>query len=86
MRKLLDDVKALDEYLQRRMEPGDRAVLDARFIVQPDLKLDLQAQKKTLQLVNIYGRNLRKQQLESIHQKLIRESNGFKALIHSIFK
>jgi len=68
-----NDTLQIDKYLHNKMKPGDALVFEARFILQPELQDKLQWQQKTYSLIQSYGRQQLKQEIDAVHQQLFTE-------------
>ena len=70
MRTSLIEAEQIEAHIMRRSDAGDALVFEARMLLDPELKEKVLWQRKTYQLVTLYGRDQLKQEIESIHQKL----------------
>lgn len=70
MRTSLNNLKLAEEYLTGQAVPGDSLLFQARMIIDPEMKEDVQHQQQAYRLVELYGRQQLKAQLEEVHEQL----------------
>lgn len=87
MRTSLNDIKHIDDYLLQYAGKADRALFEARLIVQPALQENLAWQQKTYDIIKQYSRRRLKEEIESVHQQLFTEPEhtSFRKKIIAIF-
>jgi hypothetical protein len=87
MKTSLIETKQLDEYLHGMADEQDIAVLETRLILEPQLQEKLKWQKLSYHLVQLYGRQKLKAEIERVHQKLFSQPlhSSFRKKIYSIF-
>ena len=73
MRTSLNDIKHIDDYLLQYAGKADRALFEARLILQPALQENLAWQQKTYDIIEQYSRRRLKEEIESVHQQLFTE-------------
>ena len=73
MRTSLNDIQQIDDYLLRYAGEADRALFEARLILQPALRESLLWQQKTYAIVRQYSRRQLKAEIETVHQHLFTE-------------
>ena len=73
MPTLWNDTLKIDRYLHNDMKTGDALVFEARLLLQPDLQEKLLWQQKTYTLVQNYGRQQLKQEIEVAHHQLFNQ-------------
>ena len=73
MRTSLNDIQKIDDYLLRYAGEADRALFEARLILQPALRESLLWQQKTYAIVRQYSRRQLKAEIETVHQHLFTE-------------
>jgi hypothetical protein len=73
MRTSLNDIQQIDDYLLRYAGEADRALFEARLILQPALRESLLWQQKTYAIVRQYSRSQLKAEIETVHQHLFTE-------------
>ena len=84
MRTSLNETKQIDDYLFHSV---DVHLFEAKLILQPALREKLQWQQRAYELVNMYGRQQLKAEIEAVHQKLFSEPEhrGFCRTIRAFF-
>ncbi len=87
MRTSLNEIKEIDDHVLGQAAPGDALLFEAKLIVNPNLKYKIMWHKQALGLVQQYGRNSLKAEIETVHQKLfsLREHEGFRQKIMRLF-
>ena len=70
MRTSLNDIKQIDDYLLQYAGKTDRALFEARLILQPALEENLLWQQKTYDIIRQYSRRQLKAEIETVHQQL----------------
>ncbi|MCS3796971.1 hypothetical protein [Niastella sp. OAS944] len=87
MRTSLNDIKHIDDYLLQYAGKADRALFEARLILQPALQENLAWQQKTYDIIEQYSRRRLKEEIESVHQQLFTEPEhiSFRSKILGIF-
>ncbi|WP_205511378.1 hypothetical protein [Longitalea arenae] len=87
MRTSLNDIKQIDDYLLKYAGEADRALFEARLILQPALQEQLLWQQKTYAIIRQYCRRQLKAEIESVHQQLFTEPehSSFRRKIMSLF-
>jgi hypothetical protein len=88
MRISLFKIEQIDEHIFGRSTTEDRLIFEAMLILDPALKFEVLWQKRSLGLVQQYGRKKVKAEIESAHQKLFNEpAHGtFRNKILNLFK
>jgi hypothetical protein len=87
MRTSLNNIQQIDDYLLQFAGKADRALFEARLILQPALQQDLLWQQKTYDIIKQYSRRQLKAEIESVHQQLFTEPEhvSFRRKIMAIF-
>jgi hypothetical protein len=87
MRTSLNDIQQIDDYLLQYAGKTDRALFEARLILQPALQESLLWQQKTYDIIRQHSRRRLKAEIESVHQHLFTESEhiSFRRKIQKIF-
>jgi len=88
MRTSLNNLKLIDDHLNGPASPQDNLLLQAKIIINPDLKHEVQWHKQTLQLVQQYGRKQLRADIEAVHTQLftLPQHSSFKQGILRFFK
>jgi hypothetical protein len=73
MRTSLNDIQQIDDYLLQYAGKADRALFEARLLLQPALQENLAWQQKTYDIIKQYSRRRLKAEIESVHQLLFTE-------------
>jgi hypothetical protein len=86
MKTSLIETQQLEAYLLNQAGE-ETSLLEARLLLESELRDKLYWQQKTYGLVHEFGRRKLKAELDTIHQKLFSESNyaGFRQKILSLF-
>jgi hypothetical protein len=88
MRTSLNDIQQIDDYLLQYSGKADRALFEARLIVQPALQDNLIWQQKTYDIIRQYSRRQLKAEIELVHQQLFTEPEhiSFRRKIIDLFR
>lgn len=86
MRKQLEEIRIIDAFLHDALPDEERLVVEARLLVSPALREELQQQKRVNILVKLFGRRERKKQLNQIYSSLMKQDPSFRAEVVQIFK
>jgi len=83
----LNDTKQIDDYLLHYAGETDRALFEARMLLQPALRNSLLWQQKTYAIIRQYSRRQLKAEIELVHQQLFNEPehSSFRQKIMSFF-
>lgn len=68
--KILHDVKRIDSYLQGKMHPAEKLLLEAQLLIDPLLARSVAYQRKLYELIRRSGRREAKREIERIHRSL----------------
>lgn len=87
MRTSLNDIQQIDDYLLQYAGPADRALFEARLLLQSALQENLLWQQKTYDIIKQYSRRRLKAEIEAVHQQLFTEPEhtSFRRKILGIF-
>jgi len=70
MKTSWNELLLIEDYLLSDRKEADSVVLEARMILQPDLKDSIFWQEKTYSLIEQYGRQQLRKEIEQVHEKL----------------
>jgi len=87
MKTSASDTAHIDGYLLRQLPAGDKLVFDARLMLCPELKDNVEWQRKVHQLVQLRGRQQLKAQINGVEQLVFSqpEYRGFRQKILRLF-
>lgn len=88
MRTSLNNIKLTDDHVNNLLPTGDALVFEARLILNPALQQEVLLHKQTLGLIQQYGREALRRDIEDIHQQLFSQPQhiSFKDRILRFFK
>ena len=88
MKTSLNDLRLIEDYLLTGFDPEENCLLEAKLILQPELREEVYWQDKTYQVIRDYGRNQLKKEIEKVHQALFDapEHQNFRQRILSFFR
>ncbi|QHS56288.1 hypothetical protein GWR56_12350 [Mucilaginibacter sp. 14171R-50] len=88
MRTSLNNIKAIDDHLLGLAAPPDNLLFEAKMILNPELRADVYWHQQTLALVQQYGREQLRAEIEAVHKQLFTrpEHHGFRQSILRFFK
>jgi len=70
MKTSWNELLLIEDYLLSDRKEADKVVLEARMILQPGLKDSIFWQEKTYNLIEQYGRQQLRKEIEQVHEKL----------------
>lgn len=87
MKTSWNELLLIEEYLLSDRKEVDRILLEARIILQPNLKDSVFWQEKTYSLIQQYGRQQLRKEIEQVHEKLFTapEHYSFRQKIIQLF-
>lgn len=88
MRTSLNEVRALEAFLLEQGDPSELLVTEARMLINPELQDKAKWQLCANDLVQEYGRQKLRQEIQTIEKQLFTNSRyrSFQDRIRSIFK
>jgi len=87
MRTSLIEIQKIERYLQHTASAEDMLLMEARLLTNPDLRDDVEAQRKAYRLIHRYGRQQVKQAIAAADRQLFSQKKhlGFRQRILNIF-
>ncbi|RFS26920.1 hypothetical protein DVR12_03800 [Chitinophaga silvatica] len=85
MRKELDEIQEIEAYLHHNIRGVSLLMFRARLATSAVLREKVEQQRRIHRIINWAGRETRRNQLNEIHHKLMREPSFYHS-ITSIFK
>jgi hypothetical protein len=84
----MSETQQLEAYLHGTLSPGEQLLLEARLLIDTDLKEKTFWQKHTYTLINFYGRQQLKKEIEVVQKQLFTEKRfeNFRKKIADVFK
>lgn len=70
MKTSLNELRLIEQHLLTGLEDEESFLFEAKLILQPGLKEEVYWQHKTYQIIQEYGRQQLKAEIEKIHQTL----------------
>jgi hypothetical protein len=88
MRTSLNNIKEADDHLLGLSAPQDSLLFEAKMIINPELRANVMWHKQTLNLVQQYGREQLRADMEAVHNQLftLPEHQNFRQNILRFFK
>jgi hypothetical protein len=86
--KTLREIKQIDQYLRGKLRPELRLLFEARMLVDPLLKVQVDCQRKIYAIVCAFGRRKIKEEANRIHHRLFNDPSRieFQQNILDLFK
>jgi hypothetical protein len=83
----LNDIEAIEKFLDNKLIPQDSIVFKARLLIDSDLRKNLSLQKKVRKLVTHYGRHRLSNDIKNVEENLFFDQRhlDFQMEIDSIF-
>lgn len=87
MKTSWNELLLIEEYLLSDRKETDSILMEARMILEPDLKDSIFWQEKTYHLIQQYGRQQLRKEIEQVHEKLFTapEHHSFRQKIMQLF-
>lgn len=87
MKTSWNELLLIEDYLLSDRKEADNVLLEARIILEPDLKDSVFWQEKTYRLIQQYGRQQLRKEIEQVHEKLFTapEHYSFRQKIKQLF-
>jgi hypothetical protein len=86
MRKLLDEVREIDQYILQAMPETDKLVFQAKMITDAALQEKVHCQLAAHLLIRRAGRESQREKLAALHTRLWETDEAFRSEIIAIFK
>lgn len=83
----LNKLKEIEQYLLGGSKPEDHCLMEAQRLIDKKLEHEIQMQVKTYGLVQQYGRQQLRLEIEQVHQQLFRHQQyvNFRKRIYGLF-
>lgn len=87
MRTSLNEIKEIEEHLLGHQSTGNNLLLEARMILDPQLRDKVVLQQSAYRILRQYGRAQLKHEIETVHQQLLNDAQhkGFMQKVMDIF-
>lgn len=87
MKTSLNELQLIEDFLLSAGNEEDKVVMEARILLQPDLRESIGWQQKTYQLVHAHGRSQLREEIRQVHEKLFTapEHSAFRKMIKRFF-
>lgn len=87
MKTSWNELLLIEDYLLSGRKETDRILFEAHIVLQPDLKESVFWQEKTYNLIQQYGRQQLRKEIEQVHEKLFTapEHSSFRQKIMQLF-
>ncbi|HMI05775.1 MAG TPA: hypothetical protein VK541_25025 [Pedobacter sp.] len=86
MKTSSNETRLIEAHLLGKTPAEERLLFEARLILQPDLKQNMYWQQKTYHLVQLYGRQQLKKEIEQVHQALFSPATPHQSFRQKILK
>ncbi|MES2678978.1 MAG: hypothetical protein V4635_03795 [Bacteroidota bacterium] len=81
----MNETQLIENYLFDRLSPEDKLLMDARLLVNNELREKILWQNQSYQLVNQHGRKKLREEIEALSTKIFSEQK-FSSLRKKIFQ
>ena len=75
MRTSLNKIQEIENFLFQKLRGGDLLVFEAKIILEPKLKDEIQIQKEAYELIRSYGRKMLKAEIKAAENKVFEEAD-----------
>jgi hypothetical protein len=85
--KTSTNVSEIENYLFGKLDTPSKLVFEAKLLINPVLKLNVESQRRLYSIIRLTGRRKLKSELEQIHSRLFSDPkrNIFQQGIHQLF-
>jgi hypothetical protein len=85
--KTLNEGEQIERYILGELGPSSKLVFEAKLLIDRQLRLQVECQRKLMSVVRQYGRRTIKFEVEHIHQALFTDitKQKFQQEVHLIF-
>jgi hypothetical protein len=83
----MNELQQLEYYLQGKLSPDERLLMEARLLLDVQLGDKLTCQQKTYSLIKAYGRKKLRTEIEQVSNRMFSEEKfkSFRKTIQTIF-
>lgn len=83
-----NNTRLIEKYLQGEMGPADKFLFEAHLLINPELRMNVHAQKTAYALVGMYHRKKLREELEAIHRQIFSdpEKAVYQQQVYQLFK
>lgn len=85
MRKQLEEIKELDQYILHQLNNEDKLVMQTKIMLSSTLQENWWHQQVVHKIIRLFGREQKRKELNALHQRLMSDPD-FKQQISLIFK
>jgi len=84
----MNETRQIEKYLEQQLQPEEKLLMDARCLVDPQLRDTVYFQEQTYKLIRHFGRNQLRAEIGAVEKRLFTEDvfSQFRKKIQSIFK
>lgn len=88
MRTSLNEIKTIEHFLSGKLNAEEALLVEAKLLLDEELHNKICWQKEAYSVIEAYGREKLRLEIEAVHQKLFTrpENSGFKKKILKYFK
>jgi hypothetical protein len=84
MKTSLNEIKQIDDHITGQLSDGEKLVIDARMIIDPVLRFNINLQQKLYALIKAYSRRTMRSEVANVQDKLFQDTK-FRNEILTIF-
>ncbi len=83
----MNETQQLEAYLKKNLQPDEKLLMDARCLIDPELRDKVYWQQTTYSLIHQYGRKKLRNEIEAIQTVMFSDDRfiGFRNKIKKIF-
>lgn len=84
----MSNIHLIEEYLSGTMNAADRLLMEARLLIDEELRADCLYQQRAYELARAYGSQCLRKEIAAVQQELFHKKKyeGFRKKIRAIFK
>lgn len=83
----MSETQHIDAYLNKRLLPADQLLMDARLLLDPELRSKVLWQQRTYELIREHGRKSLRKDIERAEARVFTEQrfSTFRHIIYNLF-
>ena len=88
MKTLLNKLQQIEGFILQTNNPGDKLVFEAQLLLDENLHQEVSLQKDAYAIINQYGRQKLRAEIETVHQQLFTQTKHqrFREKVLALFK
>jgi hypothetical protein len=87
MRTSLNNIKHIDDFISGKLSPTESLIFQARVLLDSDLRQQVEWHRRTVAIINLYGRKELRNEVEKIHRDIfaVNSDHSLKHRVRNLF-